>query len=559
MEANIRRAGSHTAGRAALWLGAVSLVMLVSACGGGADDAAADKAAPGASAPGAATPGAFTLNAPMANDLVAKGVPRDAAAFVASQRVEILVEEPRRFRFLQTFPNGASREITFAFGPTETYVPTAAEAMKASASGNPVYAVRRERSLEGKVIRTRLQYFMPFEVMPPELKQRLQTLSVARALGAMLTAWMSEANAAESGMAGVTVYVEEAAKEGVDTGIGSLLDYAKDKGESGAFTAIFALASALSDISGAFDLRAEYKKSENDLDRLGRCAANPTNPLSKADPNYSKDTAAKVDGAKSEAKEVAAVRFLNAMTDTATGVNPWLSVLKVGLVWNDRTLKDFNDNTIMREANLAVVPCGYPLDATMTLTYTNVYDKCDDICHHYEEEMAVSASFRLELTALETYYVNITTGSISFRDADQLTDGRALNPPYHVSHENTAAAVPDIYGGGGPMPAPEGTVVQDYAELMKGKRRIEVEAKAATTRHYSSTDVGTLNNQPTTTTTKLDIQDSLRSFCRFDEVNATLGGTYSAVLIESRYGGYRPDGKLAKPVCTITLKPVEPG
>lgn len=533
------------------------IIALIAGCGGGGGGGGAEGASDTGGQP-PANAGVFTLNEPMANALVANGVPRDAATFVASQRVETLAEEPRRFRFLQTFPNGASRDIAFRFGPTQTYTPTAAEASNAAASGQPVYAVRRERSEDGKVIVNRLQYFMPFDAMPVALSQRLQTVSVASAVQNWLTAWVSTANAAESGMSGTTVYVEESAKEGVDTGIGSLLDYAKDKGSSGIFAALYAFASALSDISGAFDLRADYKKSEGDLDRLGRCAANPTNPLSKSDPNYSKDTAGKVNRAKSEAKEVAAMRFLNAMTDTATGVNPWLSVLKAGLVWNDRTLKDFNDNTIMREASLAVVPCGYPLDATLTLSYTNAYDKCDDICHHYEEEMAVSASFRMEVTAIGGYYASLDTGSIRIRDADQLTDGRALNPPYHVSHENTAAAVPRINGDGGPMPAPEGSVVQDYAELMKGKRRIEVKANAPVMRQWSSTDVISQNNKPTTTTSKMEISDGLYAFCRFDEVDATLGGTYSAVSIESHYPGYRPDGKLAKPECKITLKPIEP-
>jgi len=49
------------------------------------------------------------------------------------------------------------------------------------------------------------------------------------------------------------------------------------------------------------------------------------------------------------------------MTETCTGITPVTAVLSVGLKqgfqWSEQTLNNYSENTIMREARLAVVPC----------------------------------------------------------------------------------------------------------------------------------------------------------------------------------------------------------
>jgi len=154
----------------------------------------------------------------------------------------------------------------------------------------------------------------------------------------------------------------EIGKKGADVSIGSLIDYAKDKGvKVGNLGSAYALASALSDVTGALELSKQTNAWMTELDALEKCAANPTNQVARSDPNYSAATVAKIQAARSELKQVSAVRFLNNMTETGTGITPVTAVLSVGLKqgfqWSEQTLNNYSENTIMREARLAVVPC----------------------------------------------------------------------------------------------------------------------------------------------------------------------------------------------------------
>ncbi|MDQ3001715.1 MAG: hypothetical protein M3Y08_10700 [Fibrobacterota bacterium] len=157
----------------------------------------------------------------------------------------------------------------------------------------------------------------------------------------------------------------EIGKTGADVTIGTIIDAAKDKGvKVGPLGSIYALASAASNVAGAMDLAKQNGKWLAELDALEKCAANPTNQVSKSDPNYSKDAVAKLHASRSELKEVNAVRFLNQMTETGSGIIPATAVLSVGLkqgfLWNEQTLGDYSENTIMREARLMVVKCEDP-------------------------------------------------------------------------------------------------------------------------------------------------------------------------------------------------------
>ena len=99
----------------------------------------------------------------------------------------------------------------------------------------------------------------------------------------------------------------------------------------------------------------------------------------------------KIESAQNELKEVSAVRFLNIMTETAAQLTPvtnYLSIgMKQGFIYSEQTLTDYSINTIMREAQLAVVPCSDstfagnidvvdsclisgPIDVEMTIIHT---------------------------------------------------------------------------------------------------------------------------------------------------------------------------------------------
>jgi hypothetical protein len=154
----------------------------------------------------------------------------------------------------------------------------------------------------------------------------------------------------------------ETGKKGADVAIGSAIEHAASKGlplES--LGAVFALASALSDVAGAADVSRQVSAWMAELLALETCARNPTNPVAKSDPTYSNRTTAKIQEAEAELTRVSAVRFLNIMTETSAGITPTTAVLSIGLkagfTWSEQALKDYSADTIMREARLAVVGC----------------------------------------------------------------------------------------------------------------------------------------------------------------------------------------------------------
>jgi hypothetical protein len=164
---------------------------------------------------------------------------------------------------------------------------------------------------------------------------------------------------------GAGIYWGEVGKKGADAAIGGMIDIAKAKGvKTGPLGSIYSLASALSDVSEAMDLSQQHGKWLKELDALEKCAANPTNQVARSDPNYSRNTVAIVQSARSELTEVTGVRFLNKMNEKAADLTPVTAVMAVGLkqgfAWSEQTLDDYSKNTIMREAEVAVVKCEDP-------------------------------------------------------------------------------------------------------------------------------------------------------------------------------------------------------
>jgi hypothetical protein len=139
----------------------------------------------------------------------------------------------------------------------------------------------------------------------------------------------------------------------------------------GPLSTIYGLASAVADVSATLDLGKQNRTWLAELDPLEKCAASPTNRVANSDPNYSSKTVAMLQAARSELKEVNAVRFLNQMTKKAASLTPVTSAMGVGLkqgfAWSDQTLGDYSENTIMREARVAVVKCGDPGNASGNL------------------------------------------------------------------------------------------------------------------------------------------------------------------------------------------------
>jgi hypothetical protein len=284
----------------------------------------------------------FPVNNTFAGELMAKGIPADVAQFFAAAKMEISKPNDSTCIYLQTFPNKATREITLTVNPNRQYTPTAAEIANTIPGSSPVYNFKFSSSVQvDGTPRIKMSYFVP--------KSGLAKRNVV--------------SQDAGGNDGIGITITENGKAGIDLAIGSLIDYARESGiETGPLGSIYALASALSSVTGALDLSRQNSTWLAELDALEKCAANPTNQIAMNDPNYSAAAVARVQAARSELKEVGSVRFLNIMTETGSGLTPATAIagvgLKQGFLWSEQTMNDYSENTIMREVRLGVISCG---------------------------------------------------------------------------------------------------------------------------------------------------------------------------------------------------------
>lgn len=295
----------------------------------------------------------FPANDTITADLEAQGIPPEIARFFAAVKLDSNCPNDTTCVYLQTFPTGATREITLRVSPNQQRPPRSGQVTPGSA---PISGFKYSSNFEADPATLNLSYYVERAGLPGAPAKTSSSVGVVH-LASLATSIQSSD--------GAGILWEEVGKKGTDAVIGGVIDYAKDKGvKVGPLGTIYSLASALSDGGAAMDLGRQNTKWLNELDALEKCAANPTNQVSRSDPNYSRTTVAKLQAARSELKEVNAVRFLNQMTEKGADLTPVTAVMAVGLkqgfAWSEQTLGDYSENTIMREARLAVVKCGDP-------------------------------------------------------------------------------------------------------------------------------------------------------------------------------------------------------
>jgi hypothetical protein len=320
---------------------------------------------------------AFPANDTVPAGPAVKGIPPDIARFFAATKVSSKCPNDTTCVYLQTFPTGATREITLRVSPNAR---PPGDMAKATPGGIPIYGFSYAANFQGEPATLDLNYYVAKEGLPSGPAKTAQASSprseeprgaALAQLASLRTreprdnARMQLAASAQS-PGGAGIYWGEVGKKGADAAIGGMIDLAKAKGvkKTGPLGSIYSLASALSDVSEAMDLSEQHGKWLKELDALEKCAANPTNQVARSDPNYSRNTVAKVQSARSELTEVTGVRFLNKMNEKAADLTPVTAILAVGLkqgfAWSEQTLSDVSKNTIMREAEVAVVKCEDP-------------------------------------------------------------------------------------------------------------------------------------------------------------------------------------------------------
>jgi hypothetical protein len=333
----------------------------------------------------------FPVNQTIAADLIAKGVPADAAQFFASAKVETSYPDDTTIICNQTFPNGATRDITIKIDPNRQYTPTAGEIAAAASDSIPIYAFQYSSSTspDSSTETIKMSFFVAKAGLPKStqnVQKSVQSVNKTR-----VSALLRIASGAGGNMSFGVNWLEVGNK-GEDVAISSAIEYATEHGNpTGPLGSIYQLASAISDVATALDVSSQVSAWLAQLKALLNCAANPTNQVARSDPNYSRDAVNKIESAQNELKEVSAVRFLNIMTETAAQLTPVTNILSIGMkqgfIYSEQTLTDYSINTIMREAQLAVVPCS---DSTFAGNI-DVVDSC-----------LISGSVDVEMTIIHT-------------------------------------------------------------------------------------------------------------------------------------------------------------
>lgn len=322
------------------------IVFLLSACGGGAG--------------GSATTDNYPVNEQLAAALVGKGIPGDIARFFAAAKVQASCPNDTTCTYLQTYPNGATREVTVTATPNQQYTPTADELAATALVNNPVYnwkftSTGIADSVPTTDTKVDIGYFIPMTSIPAPMAKAASRRAVIHSATGVNN--------------GVGISWTEFGKKGADVAIGSVIDHYQSLGKTVEATGnIYKVASLASDTSTAWSIEQQTEAWLAELDDLEKCAANP-NQLAQTDPNYSANTVARLQEIRAEILANRAARFLNQADETAEGlvadgmtpggklVIGALSIpMKQGHEYAEQTLKAISEQ-YMQEARSSVVSC----------------------------------------------------------------------------------------------------------------------------------------------------------------------------------------------------------
>jgi hypothetical protein len=330
-----------------------AMALLCASCGGG-----------GGGGSGESTTNEFPVDEPLAAALIARGVPSDIARYFAAGKRESDCATSTVCTYRQTYPNGATRDMTLSAVSGAFYVPTADELANASSFSSPVFDVTYVASgVDDVSTQIDLGFFVPTTSIPSGVAAKPQAALSTRAPDAALTRLATAAVAAD----GISIDWAESGKVGADVAIGSVLEHYKNVGGAKTVGTVYSVASAAASVATSLEVSVQTRAWLAELDALEYCAAHPTNPLAAKDPGYSAAAVDKVRAVRAEVKASSAVRFLAVMDETATGLHPVLAVLAIPLkqayIWVEQTQVTVAES-FMREARAAVVSCSSGYRAT---------------------------------------------------------------------------------------------------------------------------------------------------------------------------------------------------
>jgi hypothetical protein len=327
------------------------VMALVSSCGGSGSSSSSQTSDPVAIVN-------FPVDEAVAAVLISTGVQPDIARYFAAAKLSQSCASTTDCTYRYTYPNGATRDLSIKATPNQQYTPTARELAATALIARPVYnskftasgVIESDPPVDTQIA---ISFFVPAS---SAAGGKTPVVSVQPRM-----ATAGREYAAASATDGFQFNLQETGAKGADVSIGAILDHYQDLGKGVKSTgSAYAVASALSDISGAMQLSKQVKAWQSELDALEKCAAKPTNSLSQSDPNYSANTVAKLRAARVELKAISAVRFVNIMGETGEGIHPVTAVLGIPLKsvhsWTEQSLKDASEQ-LMQDARSSVVSC----------------------------------------------------------------------------------------------------------------------------------------------------------------------------------------------------------
>ncbi len=103
----------------------------------------------------------FPIDSAVSASIKSKGVPGDIADFLAASKLDTSRIDAHTVKAVRTYPNGATREITFRLTPGIKYTPTAAESARVAGGGAAIYDVKYSLDTSNGAYVLKLDYFVP--------------------------------------------------------------------------------------------------------------------------------------------------------------------------------------------------------------------------------------------------------------------------------------------------------------------------------------------------------------------------------------------------------------
>lgn len=323
----------------------------------------------------------FPVNEPYATALIGKGIPEPFARFFAAAKRTGNCTGGTTCTYLITYPNGATRNVTWTATPNQQYTPTAGElaSMALINENEPVY--------DGKFSATGLEhnsttdaqinvsFFVPITSISKSPSSMVQKLPLTRR-AIPSNALCCGVGGYQGGVyEGIQIKLKDMQAKGVDAtaSIHALAEYAGktlgakalERWGSG-LGSIHKVAGLLNDSAEAMKMYQETKAWLDELAALEECAKNPTNSLTQTDLDYSANTVANLQETRARIEANGITRILNQVDETAVGIALDLAgagaaglitiPMKQGHIYIEETMKALSEQE-MKMARDSVVSC----------------------------------------------------------------------------------------------------------------------------------------------------------------------------------------------------------